>query len=75
MIPKLVAVEFVRFMDSGRTSPALFGCEDESGRAITEYVVKLRGTVGEAGLLKELFASQLAFQFGLEFSTAGADSH
>jgi hypothetical protein len=65
MIPKLVAVQFVRFMESGRTSPALFGCEDESGRMIGEYVVKLRGTVGEAGLLKEIFASKLASHFGL----------
>ncbi len=65
MIPKLVAIQFVRFMETGRTSPALFGCEDESGTVIGEYVVKLRGTVGAAGLLKELFASKLACHFGL----------
>jgi hypothetical protein len=65
MIPKLVAIQFVRFMESGRTSPALFGCEDESGRSVGEYVVKLRGTVGEAGLMKELFASNIARYFNL----------
>ena len=32
---------------------------------MSEYVVKLRGTVGEAGLLNELFASRLASYFGL----------
>ncbi len=62
---KLAAVQFVRFMESGRTSPALFGCEDESGRMIGEYVVKLRGTVSQAGLVKEMFASGLASHFGL----------
>jgi hypothetical protein len=65
MIRKLLAVQFVRFMESGRTSPALFSCEDESGRTIGEYVVKLRATVGEAGLLKEMVASRLAYHFGL----------
>ena len=65
MIRKLAAVQFVRFMESGRTSPALFGCEDESGRMIGEYVVKLRGTVSQAGLVKEMFASGLASHFGL----------
>jgi hypothetical protein len=65
MIRKLVAVQFVRFMESGRTSPALCGCEDESGRTVGEYVVKLRATVGKAGLLKEMVASRLADHFGL----------
>jgi hypothetical protein len=30
-----------------------------------EYVVKLRGAIGESGLLSELFASRLAGHFGL----------
>jgi hypothetical protein len=33
---------------------------------IGEYVVKLRGTVGAPGLLKEMIASRLAYHFGLE---------
>ena len=65
MIRKLVAIQFVRFMRAGRTFPALLGCEDESGTTVGEYVVKLRGTVGEPGLMKELFASWLAGYFGL----------
>jgi hypothetical protein len=53
MIRKLVAIQFVRFMTAGRTFPALLGCEDESGTTVGEYVVKLRGTVGEPGLMKD----------------------
>jgi hypothetical protein len=73
MIRKLVAIQFVRFMTAGRTFPALLGCEDESGTTVGEYVVKLRGTVGEPGLMKELFASRLArlFRLGLTYAGVG----
>jgi hypothetical protein len=65
MIPRLTAVQFERLMTSGKTSPALCGCEDQSGTMVGEYVVKLRGAVGEPGLLNELFAAKLAGHFGL----------
>ena len=65
MIRRLTAIQFERFMTSGRTSPALCGCEDQSGAMVGEYVVKLRGAAGEAGLLNELFAARLARHFGL----------
>jgi hypothetical protein len=65
MLTRLTAVQFDRFMTSGRTSPALCGCEDESGTYVGEYVVKLRGSVGVPGLLNELFAARLAGYFGI----------
>jgi hypothetical protein len=65
MIQKLTAVQFTRFMTSGRTSPALCSCEDESGVAAGEYVVKLRGAVQQRGLLNELLGAKLATHFGL----------
>jgi hypothetical protein len=52
-------------MTSGKTSPALCGCEDQSGVMVGEYVVKLRGAIGESGLLNELFAARLTGHFGL----------
>jgi hypothetical protein len=60
MIPRLTAIQFERFMTSGRTSPALCGCEDQAGTLTGEYVVKLRGAVGESALLYELLAARLA---------------
>jgi hypothetical protein len=68
MIPTLTAIQFNKFMKSGRTSPAILGCEDESGTWAGEYVVKLRGGsgVGNSGLLREFFAAQLAQHFRIE---------
>jgi hypothetical protein len=67
MVPHLVATQFHRFMKTGRTSPALCGCEDEAGNRVDDFVVKLRGGLdnGENGLLFELLASRLAAYFGL----------
>jgi hypothetical protein len=65
LITRLTAIQFERFMTSGRTSPAMFGCEDQTGTLVGEYVVKLRGAVGESGSLNELFAAMLAAHFGL----------
>lgn len=65
MVQRLVAVQFSRFMTSGRTSPALCGCEDETGEAKGEYVVKLRGSIQDRGLLNELLGARLASHFGL----------
>jgi len=65
MVQHLTAVQFTRFMASGRTSPSLIRCEDEFGAAAGDYVVKLRGSVQQTGLLRELLGSRLASHFSL----------
>ena len=65
MIQHLTAVQFTRFMASGRTSPALCMCENESGISAGEYVLKLRGFVQQTGSLRELVGNKLASHFGL----------
>jgi hypothetical protein len=65
MIQHLTAVQFTRFMTSGRTTPALLNCEDESGRSAGDWVVKLRGSVRQTGLLRELLGNRLASHFDL----------
>ncbi|MBI4909982.1 MAG: hypothetical protein HY820_40560 [Acidobacteria bacterium] len=67
MIPRFHAAHLHRFMGSGRTSPALCGCEDENGNRAGDVIVKLRGALdnGVTGLLCELLASRLASYFGL----------
>jgi hypothetical protein len=52
-------------MTSGRTSPALCGCEDASGAPVFEYVVKLRGSIQHRGLFNELIGAKLASHFGI----------
>jgi hypothetical protein len=67
MITGLTATQFVRFMNTGRTSPAILGCTDQCGTWVGEYVVKLRGGIEtkESGLPCELMASKLAAHFGI----------
>lgn len=67
MTPTLTAVRFQKFMESGRTSPALCGCADRLGSDRGEFVVKLRGAVDrkDAALVNELMATRLAGCFGL----------
>jgi len=67
MIPSLTAVHFHRFMTSGRTSPALFGCEDAEGNSAGDYVVKLLGGMerGHEAMQCEWIASGLANYFGI----------
>lgn len=65
MISRLNAVSFLRFMSSGRTSPALCGCEDNAGSEAGEYVVKLRGAIRDGGSANELISSLMAVYFGL----------
>jgi hypothetical protein len=67
MLPRLTSVTFHHFMGSGRTSPVLCGCEDDSGNRAGDLVVKLRGGLdrGLTGLTCELIASRLATRFGL----------
>ena len=62
MIPRLTAVHFHHFMGSGRTSPALCGCEEAVGNVLGDFVVKLRGGIerGDEGMQCELMASWFA---------------
>ena len=65
MIPQITASVFHRFLDSGRTSPALFSHEG-STELEGDYVVKLRGGMERpAAPLCELYASLLAAHLGL----------
>lgn len=66
-ISHLYAASFQRRMGSGRTKPCLFFCEDGSGNADIEYVVKLRTNVDgrETGLAAELIASLTATALGI----------
>jgi hypothetical protein len=66
MVPRVIAAQFHRFMQTGRTSPALCGCEDMAGNFVDDFEVKLRGGMeGQAGPLCELLGSLLATHFGL----------
>src|ERR1700722_11165674 len=67
MMPRLIAAQFHRTMETGRTSPILCGCEDQSGNNVGDYVVKLSGCMERRGqaTLSELFASRLASHFGI----------
>lgn len=66
-VPHLVAVTYHRRMGSGRTKPALFGCEDQDGNAFGDFVVKLKGGLetGVTGLSYELIASLVADELGI----------
>jgi len=61
-IPHLYASSYQRRMESGRTRPCLFMCEDENSELYDYYVVKLKAGIDslETGLSSELIASQLA---------------
>ena len=54
-------------MGTGRTTPALCGCEDAGGNPAGDFIVKLRGGIerGGTGLAAELIASRLAAYFGI----------
>jgi hypothetical protein len=65
MIPQITASVFHRFLETGRTSPALFSHEGSTGLE-GDYVVKLRGGMERpAAPLCELYASLLATHLGL----------
>jgi hypothetical protein len=61
VIDQVTATTFHRFMNNGRTSPAIFSCVGGESEGTNEYVVKLRGglDLGERGLALELYASML----------------
>jgi len=67
MIPRLQAVHFHRFMRTGRTFPALCGCEDPTSETAWDVVVKLRDGLdrGDTALTCELVASRIAAYFNL----------
>jgi len=67
VILALQAVQFHKFMESGRTSPALCGCEGPNGENAGEFVVKQRGGMerGYTALVCELVASRMARFFGI----------
>ncbi|HEV2495866.1 MAG TPA: HipA family kinase [Terriglobia bacterium] len=54
-------------MGSGRTKPALFGCEDKDGNGSGEFVVKFKGGLetGVDGLTCELISSLVADDLGI----------
>jgi hypothetical protein len=58
-------------MGSGRTKPALFGCEDQDGNAFGEFVVKFEGGLetGVTGLACELISSLVASELGITSPT------
>lgn len=66
-VQRLTASAYLRKVESGRTSPALFLCEDENGESVGEYIVKFRGgtEAGVTGLCCELVASLLADEVGI----------
>jgi hypothetical protein len=67
VLQKAEATVFHRFMRSGRTSPAIFGCTPGNRDEEADYVVKLRGGIeeGAAGLVCEVVAAELADYFGI----------
>jgi len=65
LLIKARATRFYRFMSTGRTSPALFGCTIDSLDRGEDFVVKLRGGVQAAGLVCEAIAASLADYFGI----------
>lgn len=67
MLQRLIAAQFVRVMESGRTGPILCACTDQNGALAGEFVIKLlqRMGIGVAGLLHEFLGSRLASHFGI----------
>jgi hypothetical protein len=67
MLPRLMAVHLHRFLSSGRSKPAVFGCIDAHGNPAGDYVVKFCAALdtGTRAAANELIASQLADHLGL----------
>jgi HipA-like protein len=67
MVRRLIAAQFHKRMEAGRTFPLLCSCEDAAERHVGDYVVKLRGYAegGTGSMLNELFASLLATHFDI----------
>lgn len=71
MLKELVATDFVRVMDSGRTQPCLIICEDDEGIE-HEIVVKLAGNpqLSPGGFLCEAMASMVGNAVGFNVPTS-----
>src|SRR5437016_2137936 len=67
MVGRVTAVHLHRFLSSGRTRPAVFGCIDADGNIAGDYVVKLCAAMDTRtrGAASELIASLLAGHFGI----------
>jgi hypothetical protein len=67
MLPRLTAVHLHRFLSSGRSRPAVFGCVDHSGNPAGDYVLKLSAAMdtGTKAAANEIIASLLAERLGL----------
>jgi len=66
-VRRLKASAYLRRIQSGRTHPAVFMCDDANGNNAGEFVVKLKGGIdaGVTGLTCEIIASLLAKELGL----------
>lgn len=71
-LPSYWARHFIKALTSGASGPVVFGCEDESGNTVGEFVVKFRSTVngGPTGLFYEVLASLLAQQLDVRMPDA-----
>jgi HipA-like kinase len=67
VLRRLIATQFIRVMEVGKTAPILCGCHDQNNNYAGEYVVKLRERIGigACGLLLELLGSRLAAHFDI----------
>ena len=63
----VTAVHFLKQLESGRTRPCVFHCENEGGSSAGEFVVKLRAnqSTGDGAAMFELVGSLLAQQLGI----------
>src|ERR1035441_5722250 len=61
------AIQFRKKLDSGRTSPCIFNCEDVITNQKEEYVVKLKHSLDrrDRGLICEVVSSVIAKSIGL----------
>jgi hypothetical protein len=74
MLQSVTAVHLHRMMTSGRTRPALFGCNGDTGIYAGDFVVKLVASMDtkDRGPANELIASRLAGHFGILHPEAAA---
>jgi len=66
MLNRVIAIELIRIMTTGRTAPLLCACVDHDARQAGEFVVKVLGApTGANRALFELIGSRLASHFGI----------
>jgi hypothetical protein len=59
VLRRLVATQFMRVMEVGRTAPILCGCHDQNRSNAGEYVIKLNQSMGAGSPLLEFMGSRL----------------